>query len=77
MTPEEVRAKRQWGTNACQAPGCTAGSAYLVLEVGTEEPHAAEWWQYCCRKHARQFAMQHGLEMPGYSAAPLVDARAS
>jgi len=65
MTPEEKQAKRDWGTGACQARGCTARAAYLVMETPLGESGSEEWWQYCCQKHARRFADEHGLEMPG------------
>lgn len=68
MTPQEKQAKREWGTGACQARGCTTRAAYLVLETSGGEGDSGEWWQYCCAKHARQFADQHGLELP--AAAP-------
>ncbi len=58
MTPQEKQAKREWGTGACQARGCTTRAAYLVMEGN------GDWWQYSCPKHARQFAEQHGLEVP-------------
>jgi hypothetical protein len=64
MTPEEKRAKREWGTGACQVRACTARAAYLALESPAGESDGGDWWQYCCPKHARQFADQHGLEMP-------------
>jgi hypothetical protein len=67
MTPEEMQAKRQWGTDTCQAPRCGARAAYLVLETGAGD---GEWWQYCCRKHASLFASQHGLDLPAQPAAP-------
>jgi hypothetical protein len=63
MMPEEKQAKRQWGTGACQVRGCTTRAAYLVLESSSGESDE-DWWQYSCPKHARQFANQHGLEMP-------------
>ena len=62
MTPQEKQAKREWGTGACQQRGCTTRAAYLVLEVSPGE--SGDWWQYCCPKHAKLFADQHGLEMP-------------
>ena len=65
MTPEEVLAKRHWGTDICQAPRCSARAVYLVMESRPQDADADEWWQYCCRKHALQFAEQHGLELPG------------
>ena len=68
MTPQEKQAKRDWGTGACQVRGCTTRAAYLVLETSSGEPEGGEWWQYCCPKHARQFANQHGLEMPAQAA---------
>ena len=64
MTPQEEQAKREWGTGACQVERCSARAAYLVLETWTGESGSGAWWQYCCQKHARQFADQHGLEMP-------------
>lgn len=64
ITPEEAQAKRQWGTDSCQVPRCGARAAYLVMETGAEKADAGEWWQYCCRRHARLYAGQHGLEMP-------------
>lgn len=69
MTPQEKQAKRDWGTGACQAPGCTARAAYLALEVSSRESESGDWWQYCCLKHARQFAEQYELEMPEASFA--------
>jgi len=57
MTAEEIQAKREWGTGACQAKGCTVRAAFLLIE-------GDEWWSYCCPKHARNYAEQHGLEMP-------------
>jgi hypothetical protein len=68
MTLEEKQAKREWGTGACQMRGCAARAAYLVLENSRADSESEDWWQYCCTKHARLFAKQHGLEMPG--AAP-------
>ena len=64
MTPEEKKAKREWGTGACQVRGCTSRAAYLVLEDSPGEPESGEWWQYCCPKHAKHFADRHGLELP-------------
>jgi hypothetical protein len=64
MTPQERQAKREWGTGACQARGCAARAAYLVLETLPGESESGDWWQYCCTKHAKHFADQHGLEMP-------------
>ena len=64
MTPQEKQAKRDWGTGACQMRGCTTRAAYLVLETSSSESESGDWWQYCCPKHARQFADLHGLEMP-------------
>jgi hypothetical protein len=69
MTPEEKQAKRDWGTGACQVRGCTARAAYLALESSPGESESGDWWQYCCPKHARHFADQHGLEMPEASFA--------
>lgn len=68
MTLEEKQAKRDWGTGACQVRRCAARAAYLVLENLPGESGGGDWWQYCCTKHAKQFADQHGLGMPG--AAP-------
>jgi hypothetical protein len=68
MTPQEKQAKREWGTGACQVRRCTARAAYLVLETPTGASGDAEWWQYCCPKHARLFADQHGLEIPAAAA---------
>jgi hypothetical protein len=68
MTPGEKQAKRDWGTGACQVRGCTTRAAYLVLETSSSESESGDWWQYCCPKHARHFADQHGLETP--AAAP-------
>ena len=68
MTPQEKQAKREWGTGACQVRGCTTRAAYLVLETPASETESGDWWQYCCPKHARQFASQHGLEMPAQAA---------
>jgi hypothetical protein len=64
MTPQEKQAKRDWGTGACQVPGCTTRAAYLVLEASPGESGSGDWWQYCCPKHARHFADQYGLELP-------------
>lgn len=64
MTKEEKQAKREWGTGACQARGCTARAAYLLLEAPAEGSAGDEWWQYCCPRHAQQFADEHGLELP-------------
>ncbi|HVN04670.1 MAG TPA: hypothetical protein VMT86_09655 [Bryobacteraceae bacterium] len=64
MTREEKQAKREWGTGACQARGCTARAAYLLMETSTANSTAEEWWQYCCPKHARGFADEFGLELP-------------
>jgi hypothetical protein len=63
MTAEEAQAKREWGTGACQANGCTTRSAFLVME-------GDDWWLYCCPKHAKQYADQHGIEMPPRAPAP-------
>ena len=68
MTPQEKQAKREWGTGACQVRACTARAAYLALESSHGEPDGADWWKYCCLKHARQFADQYGLDLP--TAAP-------
>ncbi|MGA3074008.1 MAG: hypothetical protein ABSG56_09970 [Bryobacteraceae bacterium] len=68
MTPQEKQAKREWGTGACQVRGCTTRAAYLVLETSSFESESGDWWQYCCPKHALQFANQHGLEMPAQAA---------
>jgi hypothetical protein len=68
MTPEEKQAKRDWGTGACEVRACTTRAAYLVLETSSGASGGGEWWQYCCPKHARQFADQHGLALP--AAAP-------
>jgi len=70
MTPQEKRAKRDWGTGACQVRGCTTRAVYLVMETASGEAEGGEWWQYRCPRHAREFASQHGLEMP----APAADA---
>jgi hypothetical protein len=67
MTPQEKQAKREWGTGACQVRGCTAGGLFGAGKFAGE-PDGADWWQYCCPKHARQFADQHGLDLP--TAAP-------
>lgn len=64
MTPEEKQAKRDWGTGACQARGCTARAAYLVMEKAPGDSDNSDWWQYCCPKHAKRFADQNGLELP-------------
>lgn len=64
MTPLEKQAKREWGTGACQARGCTTRAAYLVMESSNGGSVGGEWWQYCCPKHARGFADQYGLELP-------------
>jgi len=63
MTPQEKHAKREWGTGACQARNCTSRAAYLVMENSSAGPDG-EWWEYCCPRHAREFAEQHGLELP-------------
>jgi hypothetical protein len=74
MTPQEKQAKREWGTGACQVRGCTTRAAYLVLETssgesaGSGEAGCNDWWQYCCSKHARYFAEQHGLAVPASAA---------
>lgn len=68
MTPQEKQAKREWGTGACQARHCTTRAAYLVMETASGEPDSEEWWQYCCPKHARLFAEEHGLELPAVAA---------
>jgi hypothetical protein len=64
MTPEEKQAKRDWGTGTCEVRACTTRPAYLVLENSSGASGGGEWWQYCCPKHARQFADQHGLVLP-------------
>jgi hypothetical protein len=64
MTPQERQAKREWGTGACQARGCSTRAAYLALESSSIESESGDWWQYCCPKHARRFADEHGLELP-------------
>jgi hypothetical protein len=64
MTPQEKQAKREWGTGACQVRGCGARAAYLLLESSPGEAHGADWWQYCCPKHARHFADRYKLELP-------------
>ena len=64
MTPHEKQAKREWGTGACQARGCTTRAAYLAVENTPGDSESGDWWQYCCPKHARQFADEHGLELP-------------
>jgi hypothetical protein len=68
MTLEEKQAKRDWGTGACQVRGCTTRAAYLVLEASSGESGSGDWWQYCCPKHATNFANRHGLEMPAPAA---------
>ena len=70
MTPQEKQAKREWGTGACQVRGCTTRAAYLVLETSHGESGNGDWWNYCCPKHARLFADQFGLEMPGPASSP-------
>ncbi|MGA2590713.1 MAG: hypothetical protein ABSH32_12410 [Bryobacteraceae bacterium] len=67
MTREERQAKRDWGTGACQVRQCTARAAYLAMQSWEDGSKSGEWWQYCCPKHAKRFAEQHGIEMP---AAP-------
>ena len=67
MTPEEKQAKRDWGTGACQARACKTRAAYLVMET-SPGAEGGEWWQYCCTRHAREFAGRHGLEMPAQAA---------
>jgi hypothetical protein len=74
MTPQEIQAKREWGTGACQARGCTTRAGFLVMESAASEPESEEWWQYCCPKHARQFADRHGLEIPDTPGKSLRDA---
>ena len=64
MAAEEKQAKREWGTGGCQVRRCTARAAYLLLETCTNESGRGEWWQYCCARHARRYASQHGLQMP-------------
>lgn len=64
MTKEEKQAKREWGTGACQVRGCTARAAYLALETPAEGAANADWWQYCCPRHAKSFADQNGLDLP-------------
>jgi hypothetical protein len=44
------------------------------MESAASEPESEEWWQYCCPKHARQFADRHGLEIPDTPGKPLRDA---
>jgi len=61
MTPEEIQAKRDWGTVACQAKGCTTRSAFLVME-------GDDWWLYCC---PQQYAERHGIAMPPQAPAAL------
>jgi hypothetical protein len=51
-----------------QVRGCTTRAAYLVLETSPGESESGDWWQYCCPKHARNFADQHGLEMPAQAS---------
>jgi hypothetical protein len=69
MTPLERQAKREWGTGGCQVKGCTTRAAYLVLENSAEAGEGGDWWQYCCPKHARHFADNHGLELPSRALA--------
>jgi hypothetical protein len=64
MTPQEKKAKRGWGTGACQARGCTSRAAYLAMEASPGDSVSGEWWLYCCPKHARHFADEHGLDLP-------------
>jgi hypothetical protein len=64
MTSQEKKAKRDWGTGACQVRGCTSRAAYLVMEASPGETGNGEWWEYHCPKHARLFADEHGLEVP-------------
>jgi hypothetical protein len=65
MTPEEAKAKREWGTSACQVRGCAARAIYLIREFWSDqESGSREWWQYCCLRHAKAFASQHRLPMP-------------
>ena len=68
MTPEEKQAKLDWGTAACQVRGCTARAAYFAMEMASSSADREEWWQYCCAKHAGQYAERHGLAIP--AAAP-------
>jgi hypothetical protein len=75
MTPQEKQAKRDWGTGACQVRRCTMRAAYLVLETLPGDSESVDWWQYCCPKHARAFAGQHGLEMPAAGATARGEAR--
>jgi hypothetical protein len=63
MTVEELQAKREWGTGACQAKGCTTRAAFLVME-------GADWWQYCCPKHAKHYGDEHGLDVPARAPSP-------
>ena len=72
MTPQERQAKRDWGTGACQVRQCTARASYLLMQSWEDGSKTGEWWQYCCLKHAQQFADQHGIEMP---AGPAADKR--
>jgi hypothetical protein len=67
MTQEEKQAKRDWGTGACQVRGCTTRAAYLALESARTGSEGEDWWQYCCQKHAREFADRYGLKMPAAS----------
>ena len=48
--------------------GMHHASGLPVLETSASESESGDWWQYCCPKHARHFADQHGLETP--AAAP-------
>ncbi len=63
MTPQEIQAKREWGTGACQVRGCATRAAYLAMESAGQAAEG-DWWQYQCARHARSFANEHGLELP-------------
>lgn len=67
MTATEKRAKREWGTGVCQVRRCIARATYLVMETWQNESESGEWWQYCCKDHAQDFAERHGLDVPAAS----------
>lgn len=72
MTPEEIRAKRKWGTAGCQVRKCAAPAVYLVQERWEDESDSGEWWQYCCLHHTEEFAREHGVEIPAVHTEPEV-----
>ena len=56
-----------WGTGVCQVRRCIARATYLVMETWQNESESGEWWQYCCKDHAQDFAERHGLDVPAAS----------